>query len=168
MPTNQEKIVVYTDGSNSLKTGYCGWAVIAFWKDNVTKACGWGKGSNAYSELYAIIYALRKLPKQVPVTIVSDSEYAINSLTLHRAKWEKNGYINSYGLEVKFKDLIIEGHKLCDLFSDITFHHVKSHTGVTGNELADRLAKSARLLAEGKLENIELDAVIAMENGIEI
>ena len=86
----------------------------------------------------------------MPVTIYSDSEYSIKSLTEWRDKWVRNGFRNVQGLPVAYSKLVREGHYLVDSFTDLALVHVRGHTGLEGNEAADKLAKTARYLAEGR------------------
>lgn len=150
MKPRPDRITVYTDGSSSLKSGWCGWSAIVHYNGLKTTAAGTTKGTNQLAELYAIIYVMRRLPKDVGVTIVSDSQYAIKSITEYRQKWEQNGYKNAVGNTIAHKDLVVEAHVLFDSFEDLNFIHVRGHRGVEGNEEADGVAKSARSLGEGK------------------
>ena len=159
------RLVFYTDGSSSIISGLCGWSVIARFNDREIKACGWAKGTNQFAELYAVVYILRILPVNIAALIVSDSEYAIKSLTTWRNKWERNGFIGTNGHIITNVNLVKERHKLLDYGRLVEFRHVRGHTGVAGNELADKLAKAARFLGEGRLTKSQVDGMLIMENG---
>jgi ribonuclease HI len=148
----QNRCKIYTDGSSSLKTGICGWSVIVKLGEDEIRRCGWAKGTNQFAELFAVIYALRKVPTNVPAVIYSDSEYSIKSLTTYREKWQKNGFKNATGATIAYKELIREGHRLLDSFADLALIHVRGHSGLAGNEEADKLAKAARYIGEGRPE----------------
>lgn len=145
---------IWTDGSNSLKTGWCGWAFHGTLNGSDAVGCGYEHGTNQRAELRAVIEALKAIPEGGRCEIISDSMYAINCLTLFREKWERNGFKTFNGHEISHIQLVLEGHKLMDKRA-IALTHVRGHTGDGGNELADRLANSARAIAEGR--NPEID-----------
>ena len=47
-------ITLYADGSSSLKSGYCGWAVAGDIDDKPVSFCGYLKGTNQVAELMAV------------------------------------------------------------------------------------------------------------------
>jgi len=164
-------ITVYTDGSSSLKTGWCGWAAIARYNGLETRVCGWARETNQFAELYAIVYVLRRLPKHEEAEIISDSQYAIRSLTDWRRRWERNGFRNAEGREVCHADLIKEGHRLIDGFDSLSFRHVRGHQGNEGNEAADCLAVGARKCGESTGGTFKLSpagATAAMLDGVDV
>ena len=142
---------LYTDGSNSMKTGFMGWAITGEIKGNKIELCGWGYGTNQKAELTALIRAIMISPTDEETMIYSDSMYSINAMITWRTSWESKGYINSSGGVIVNKDLIIQGHKALDQKPSVRFEHVRGHTGIVLNERADVLAKSARFVAEGKV-----------------
>lgn len=156
-------IEVYTDGSSSIKTGMCGWAIMAQYGGMQTQACGWAKNTNSFAELYAIIYAMRKLPKDQEVVIYSDSEYSIKALIAYREYWERTGFRRASGGEICHRSLVTEGHALKDMLPLLRFCHVRGHTGNPGNEFVDQLAKQARFLGERKTQ--ETPSGLVMLNG---
>lgn len=141
-------IDIYTDGSSGRKSGWCAWAVYSKVGESELKRCGYEKGTNQRAELQAIIQALKLIPEGSSARIISDSEYSIKAMTTYRKKWRVNGFQNVEGNQIKNFDLITEGHRLLDART-IEFVHVRGHTGVEGNECADKLAKAARSVAEG-------------------
>jgi len=156
--------VIYTDGSNSLKTGWCAWAVVAYYEDKVIKKrCGYEKGANGKAELRAVCEALGLVPIGGRATIRSDAEYAINAATKWRARWERSNFRTATGNPVKHLELIREVHRLLDERPLVRLEHVRGHSGVEGNEAADQLAKSARFIAEGKIEAKELEGILVYD-----
>jgi ribonuclease HI len=153
--------ILYTDGSNSLKTGWCAWAVVVYYGDKIIKKrCGYEKGANGKAELRAVREALRLIPVGGCATIRSDAQYAIRAATEWRARWERAGFRTATGDPVKHLELVKDVHRLLDERPLVRLEHVKGHSGVEGNEAADQLAKSARFVAEGKIEAKELEGVL--------
>lgn len=78
--------------------------------------------------------------------LVTDSMYAINCVTVWCHKWLKNGWVNSRGVRVANFDLIdnaLSAYESVEEIGPVEIKHVKSHSGVYGNEQADRLASMA-------------------------
>ncbi|KAH7903891.1 ribonuclease H-like protein [Hygrophoropsis aurantiaca] len=141
-PHDNEHIKIFTDGScsnNGKQNAKCG-AGIWIADDHPLNQSIRIKNdtqSNQVGELVAILKALQSTNPAVPVTIATDSMYAIDGLTKHLTTWEDQGWIN------------IDNHKL---FEAIAYHlrrrsapthfeWIKGHDGNIGNEKADELAK---------------------------
>ena len=73
--------------------------------------------------------------------INSDSKYVILGVTQWSNQWIKNGWKNANGEAVKNKQ---EWEELLELTSNnkmvIKWNHVPAHSGIPGNEEADKLA----------------------------
>lgn len=113
--------------------------------DNVTV----NRPTNQRAELSAIKHALGDIKsfqssgKKDSYTIVSDSQYAIKSVTEWSKNWQKNGWKNSLNQPVANRDLVEDCTKLLnDVKDSVSFRHVKGHNGDPGNEAADRLANA--------------------------
>lgn len=116
------------------------------------------KPSNNVGEIMACISAIdtceKSLPETRKITIYSDSEYTINSITKWCATWEKNQWRKSDKKEIKNRELIKD---LWEKYKrlPIEFIHVRSHTkepenknGIDyyrwyGNFMADKLARES-------------------------
>jgi ribonuclease HI len=105
--------------------------------------------TNQRAELYAIYVAIFKITKHLDVkkiTIYSDSEYSIKSLTVWMPNWIDNGWKKANGKKVENQDILKLINNLMQKYEgDINFIHVRSHTGKhdyrsLGNEQADKLA----------------------------
>ncbi|MBF9314787.1 ribonuclease HI [Bifidobacteriaceae bacterium NR002] len=146
-------IVVSTDGSAlGNPNGSMGWA----WADHTDEAGnasehhhagnadagGATNGTNQIGELCAVLEALRAHPGSEPLTIESDSQYAINCATTWIHGWKKNGWKNSKKEPVKNADLIraIDA-EITKREGAVKFVWVKGHAGNAGNEKVDTLAR---------------------------
>lgn len=145
-------ITVSTDGSAlGNPNGPMGWA----WADHAVNAArtdghqhdgdsdagGATNGTNQIGELCAVLEALRAHRGAEPLTIETDSQYAINCSTNWVKGWKKNGWKNSQKKPVKNASLI----KAIDAEigrreGPVKFVWVKGHNGNPGNEKVDDLA----------------------------
>nr|OQO24936.1 hypothetical protein B0A51_09073 [Rachicladosporium sp. CCFEE 5018] len=172
-PARDSWIKIYTDGS-ALANGQAhaiGGIGIYFGpgdKRNEGSALTGSRQTNQRAELSAIFRALELAPQDRRIIIASDSNYAINCVTIWFQKWRSNGYINAQGRAVENKDLII---KIVDVLEQrfrtnrhrtdaeedelaegghwergpaaVKFEWIKGHAGSEGNVEADRLAVAA-------------------------
>ena len=136
-------IVVYTDGScmnNGEMTARAGSGV--WFGDDDDRNVGFrvpgADQSNQVGELAAILHAIRSVPRDQALTIKTDSMYAINGLTRNLEKWEDRGWLGSKHAEL-FKS-ITAWMRFRSNTTKISW--VKGHSGVRGNEEADKLAAS--------------------------
>ncbi|KAF4556765.1 Caulimovirus viroplasmin-like protein [Elsinoe fawcettii] len=75
-------------------------------KRNIAEPLAGPRQTNQRAELTAILRALELSPRDRPVTILSDSNYAINCVTKWFQNWRSNGWRNSNNKPVENKDLI--------------------------------------------------------------
>ncbi|WP_288271674.1 ribonuclease H [uncultured Bifidobacterium sp.] len=145
-------ITVSTDGSAlGNPNGPMGWA----WADHTPHAGGTpghehegdcdaggaSNGTNQIGELCAVLEALRAHPGAEPLTIESDSQYAINCSTAWVRGWKKNGWKNSKGQPVKNRELIKAiDREISQRPGPVKFVWVKGHNNNPGNEKVDHLA----------------------------
>ncbi|KAG2748708.1 RnaseH-domain-containing protein [Suillus brevipes Sb2] len=105
--------------------------------------------SNQNAEISAILVALQKIEPNVPITFMTDSKYAINSLTKYLPKWEDAGWINI----ANSAHLKATAYHLRRRSAQTGFIWVKGHSGLQGNDQADHLAKEgANKLTEDTLD----------------
>ncbi|KAG1870492.1 RnaseH-domain-containing protein, partial [Suillus tomentosus] len=71
-----------------------------------------------------------------PITIITDSRYAIDGLTNHLRNWEDQGWIGIANSEL-FK---ATAYHLRKRAATTAFRWIKGHNGIRGNEEADNLA----------------------------
>ncbi|KAI4258000.1 MAG: hypothetical protein LQ352_001390 [Teloschistes flavicans] len=148
-PAQLGALRIHTDGS-ALGNGQTGaFAGVGVYfgpgdKRNVSEILPGPRQTNQRAELTAILRALEIVPKNRGVSIITDSKYAIDCVTVWYVNWRKNGWKNASGKAVENKDLIeniltkIEERKLLQVQSE--FEWVKGHAHHPGNVEADRLA----------------------------
>ena len=145
-------VLLYTDGSfmvNLRNRG--GWAAVLVFPCGSLKVRQGQENqtTNNRMELTAVIEGLRDLKclskKFKTVEVYSDSTYIVKTVNTKRLyRWLDSEWKKTNGKEIKNSDLWKE--LLCVMEGiDITFKHVKSHSGDLYNELADSLAKEACL-----------------------
>lgn len=122
------RLVVYTDGACQGKPRRAGSGVWFGHRDprNISEPSP-GRPTNQRAEAYAILLALRAT--QGPVEIRSDSQYGIKGATKAQAAYANTDLFEAIWVAMQGRD--------------VRFRHVYGHTGVEGNEGADRLAVKA-------------------------
>ena len=143
-------VILYTDGACSGNPGPGGWAAILKHPatGSVKKLSGGEPDTtNNRMEMMAVIEGLRSLTstQRCAVRLVSDSEYVIKGLTQWIKGWIANDWRRGKkpgSPPVKNVDLWQTLHELAQRF-DMTYQHVRGHTGHPENEECDRLAVDA-------------------------
>ena len=128
---------IYTDGSCSGNPGPGGWGAIVM--DGVTKtplSGGDPATTNNRMEMLAVIEGLASLPAASQVTVHSDSQYVINTMTKN---WKRNA---NPDLWVRMQTVVDE--------RSVTWEWVRGHNGHPLNEEVDRLAVAAMSQFKGK------------------
>lgn len=106
------------------------------------------QGTNQTAELKALLNALKmsisKAKKKDIIVITADSSYAIRGLYEYVHAWKKNGYKNSKNQIIENYDIWMEIFNKRELFDNIYFRHVKSHTKNEGeifkyNDIVDKM-----------------------------
>ncbi len=139
-------LTVGVDGSALGNPGPAGWAW--YIDDSNWAAGGWENATNNRGELSAIIKLLEATrTTQHDLTIVADSQYAINAITKWLPGWKKRGWKKADGKPVVNKDLMIQLDELMTEAEaagrNITFQWIKGHAGHPLNEAADTRANAA-------------------------
>ncbi|KAI5787074.1 ribonuclease H-like domain-containing protein [Geopyxis carbonaria] len=141
---------IYTDGSALGNGKSASMAGVGVWfgdqdTRNISEPLLGPRQTNQRAELTAILRAINVAPIHREVLIFTDSQYAINCVTVWHLNWGRNNWTTSLGKPVENRDLIqeiletIETRK--DYGSRTRFEWVKGHTGRNdGNSQADRLA----------------------------
>lgn len=102
------------------------------------------KTTNNAEELYAILSALQTLKRyDLPVIVYSDSQYAINCITVWMKKWKKNNFKTVENKVVKNRDLLVYLDEIVSNFENIEFVKVKGHSDDEYNDRVDSLCNKA-------------------------
>lgn len=125
-------IVVYTDGASSGNPGPSGIGIYFYFGGHEKEISEYiGEATNNIAELEAIRRALSEIKnRDLPLKIYSDSSYALGLITLG---WKPK----------KNQELVADIKKLVSGFRKIDFIKVEGHSGIPGNERADKLATGA-------------------------
>lgn len=140
------KTGVFTDGSSHPNPGPGGWGFV--WVlDGEIQLEGHGgetgETTNNRMELTALIQAYRALPDDVAVTVFSDSQLCVNTITKWAPGWERNGWKRK-GSPLKNLDLVKELLELYRGRPSCPLEWMKAHDGSRWNEYADCLATAWR------------------------
>ena len=145
----EEFLHIYCDGACSGNPGPAG-SGIAIYSNGSKPILIYGayveNGTNNIAELNALNQALIIASQSgftEQIHIFSDSKYAIDCISTWAYSWKKNNWSKKGG-EIKNLELIIEAHNLYEkLKKQLVLEYVKGHSGIEGNELADRMAVNA-------------------------
>jgi ribonuclease HI len=102
------------------------------------------QGTNNTAELKALFEAMRLakglIEEGLKVQILSDSSYSVKAMTQWAAGWQRKNWTRGKG-EVLANSDLIKNMYACyvQLPSSLSIIHVKGHSGIEGNELADRM-----------------------------
>ena len=169
--SSSNTLTIYCDGACKGNPGKAG-SGLALYNGSSKPTLLYGQytanGTNNTAELHALYKALL-LAKDVPNTkIYSDSKYSIDCITTWAYGWKAKGWKKKGG-EIKNLELIKEAHELYEsIKSSVTVQHVKAHSGIEGNELADRMAVQAikdKIEGYAVYEYSEINAVLRLSEG---
>ena len=144
-------IHIFSDGACDPNPGEAGSGVAVYDRGSLSElwyGCYEPLGTNNTAELNALYKALEIAEKMLSpgrrIQILSDSSYSVNAMTKWSVGWEKNGWTRKGNQELANKELIASMYSLYkQLAGNVVLAHVKGHSGVEGNELADRLSLMA-------------------------
>lgn len=142
-----QPIVVFTDGASKGNPGPGGWGVVIVSPDGRVTERGGGAAltTNNKMELTAAIEALSCLEGTGgPVSIYTDSTYVIQGVRGWVHGWKRRGWKTAAGTDVLNRDL---WERLDALVSGrgprtLSWHYVRGHVGIPGNERVDEIADS--------------------------
>ena len=120
-------IDIFTDGACSGNPGRGGWAAVILRDGYTQEICGGERRTtNNRMEMTAVIEGLAAVPTGSQVTVYSDSQYVVNTMTRN---WKRN---KNQDLWAKL-DRQAASHQ-------VTWQWIRGHAGHPMNERADRLA----------------------------
>jgi ribonuclease HI len=145
-------IKLYTDGACSGNPGPGGWGVVVYFDDgSVHELGGYDRATtNNRMEMQAAIDALNFFAdcEQIgPCILYTDSEYLIKGITQWVKGWRKKGWKTAAGKPVLNQDLWESLDRLNQQIQyqtkvAVTWEYVRGHSGNTGNERCDEIARS--------------------------
>ncbi len=140
------RILVFTDGAAKGNPGPGGWGAVILTPDGHVTELGGGSRhtTNNQMELTAVIQALQHL-QHTPGTpdVYTDSTYVIRGISQWIWGWKKRGWKTADGKDVLNRPLWETLARLVDRRGprgEISWHYVRGHTSVAGNERADTIA----------------------------
>ncbi|MFQ5580606.1 MAG: viroplasmin family protein [Nitrospiria bacterium] len=145
---NKSEVAIYCDGACDPNPGQAG-SGLAVYSEGKLKELWYGlynsRGTNNSAELNALHQALHiaksYVAQEKTVNIFCDSQYAINCITVWAYGWKKKGWKRTKPGDIKNLEIIEEAHALYEkLRGSLEISHVKAHSGIEGNELADRMS----------------------------
>jgi ribonuclease HI len=173
---HQYDVSIYCDGACEPNPGNAGAGVVVY-RDGELEALWYGlynpQGTNNTAELNALHQALLMAEVEIKdghtVEICSDSQYAINCVSIWAAGWEKKGWKKPGG-EIKNLEIIQDCYEIYQRIEDeLTLTHVAAHVGTEGNELADRMAMYGALNKEENFRRyaaeLDIPALLQMRAG---
>jgi len=141
----EKEIEIYCDGACSGNPGEAGSGLALFLEDRMVLIYGGYQelGTNNTAELKALYEALKIASKYSKAIIKIDSKYSMDAITKWAYNWKRNNWTKKGG-EIKNLEIIKLSHGLYDSIKDkVDIEYVKGHSGVRGNELADKMARLA-------------------------
>ena len=136
-----KQVTIYTDGACRGNPGVGGWGAVLVYNGIEKELSGADPlTTNNRMELTAVITALSALKEPCKVTVVSDSKYVVDAMTLGWAEeWERTNWKKG---KAKNPDLWEKLLSLCRTHQ-VSFEWVRGHVGHPYNERCDTLATSA-------------------------
>jgi ribonuclease HI len=136
---------VFTDGASHPNPGPGGWGAVYVVAGEIVSE-KWGQEAhttNNRMELTALIAGVKLIPEGTPVTLWTDSQLCVNTITKWAKGWEKAGWKRKTG-EIKNLDLIKELYALATARPELELKWLPAHSGYRWNEYADALSTAYR------------------------
>ena len=103
------------------------------------------RSSNNVGEILAIKEAIEMNPKDIPLRIISNSKTTIEGLTRNLRNWEDEGFKTIQNGQL----IQVTVARIRERTAPTSFEWVKGHSGIEGNEGADKLAAEGCQKPEG-------------------
>lgn len=135
------RFYAYTDGASSGNPGPAGWGTVLVLGDQVIELGGGeARATNNRMELLSCLNAIATWRqsssgewKHSNLQIRTDSTYLIQGMTQWGHGWSRKGW----PADLANRELWMQ---LWEVRENVTFQHVRGHSGVLGNERADQIA----------------------------
>lgn len=137
-------VEIFTDGGCDPNPGAGGYGVVLVHpKKRAEASGGFRLTTNNRMEIFAVIAGLEMLKQPSKVTLYSDSQYVVESMSNGWVKsWKQKQWWRSKTERVPNRDLWERLLALCDTHQ-VEFRWVKGHAGHAENERCDQLAMAA-------------------------
>lgn len=146
-----KQLEIYCDGSAIGNPGPGGWGAVVADRARVKEIGGYdAHTTNNKMELTAPTKALMLIKTRARITMHTDSQYVINGITKWVFGWQKNDWKTKEKKDVQNKELwqaLVE----VTLKHNITWKHVRAHSGIALNERVDVIANGFARKEETKL-----------------
>lgn len=130
-PPPAGQVIAYADGACTGNPGPAGLGVMIIDGPKRIELSEYlGQGTNNIAELTAILRAVDAVPDDVPMTVFTDSQYAIGVL---QKGWKAKAN----------QELVADVKRALATRKKTKLVYVPGHSGVSGNERADELAREA-------------------------
>ncbi len=141
-----KEVTVYTDGACCGNPGPGGWGAILDYKGKRKELSGGeAQTTNNRMELTAVIEALGALKEPCVVTVITDSKYVSDGITLGwAAGWKRNNWRKKDKKPALNPDLWDTLLNLCEKHK-VVFSWIKGHAGHPENERCDEMAVAQSL-----------------------
>ena len=137
-------VTIHTDGACLGNPGPGGYGIILDYQGRRKELSGgYALTTNNRMELLAVIIALEALNRSCDVTLYSDSQYVVESVSKGwAARWRRNGWMRNKREAAVNPDL---WERLLNLLErhNVEFRWVRGHSGEPNNERCDALASAA-------------------------
>ncbi len=130
-PPPAGQVIAYADGACTGNPGPAGLGVMIIdGARRIERSEYLGQGTNNIAELTAILRAVEAISSDVPMTVFTDSQYAIGVL---QKGWKAKAN----------QELVADVKRALAARKKTKLVYVPGHSGVSGNERADELAREA-------------------------
>ncbi|NWG22553.1 MAG: ribonuclease HI [Chloroflexi bacterium] len=132
---------IITDGACRGNPGPGGWAALIMGDGTITEIGGAeAQTTNNRMELRAAIEALRQVPPDAPVRLITDSTYLLKGATRWIKLWKKRDWLTINETPVENRDLWEELDALAG--QRVRWELVRGHSGDPHNERANAIAQA--------------------------
>ncbi|MEP1931760.1 MAG: ribonuclease HI [Roseibium sp.] len=139
--SEENRVVIYTDGACSGNPGPGGWgAILRFGEHEKELNGGDFETTNNRMELTAAIEALNALKRPCAIDLYTDSTYVRSGISEWMDGWKRKNWRTSTNKPVKNAELW-QALDAARERHDVAWHWVKGHAGHPDNERADELAR---------------------------